>query len=481
MIRLNSIAVRIAAGVVAAALIAAFAYWLGSRQAGPGTGPGNAEGKPEILYWYDPMVPDTHFDKPGKSPFMDMQLVPKYAAGAGADDADIVRVPAATLQNLGVRTARVEPGHLSAEITVPGSIAWDLRLAHTVSARTDGVIARLLVRAPYEPVQAGQPLAEVLAPEWSAAAQEYLTLGRAESADARALRAAARNRLLVLGMDEAQIRSLGSGNPRLLLRAPVDGVVGTLDVREGQRVQAGMPLLTITGLDSVWLEAAIPQAQAEGIGPGTPAKVSVSALPGETFEGHVEALLPDIDAATRTQRARVVLDNPAHRLAPGMYAEVTFSGAAGPAHPLLPDEALITTGADARVIVAEGEGRFRPVRVTTGRSAGGRTEILHGLHGGERVVVSGQFMIDSEASLSGALERLSPPTDAAHAESHDQHMHMPADTPAEGKGHSNADAPATHADHVHEPAPPAHDGAHPPPAHAPEETSGHDHPQGSGP
>ncbi|MDQ3160692.1 MAG: efflux RND transporter periplasmic adaptor subunit, partial [Pseudomonadota bacterium] len=199
------------------------------------------------------------------------------------------------------------------------------------------------------------------------------------------------------------------GNPRVVLRAPTNGVVASLQVRQGQRVRAGMALMTVNGLDTVWVEAAVPQAQAAGIVPGTPVTVRVSAFPGQTFDGEVESLLPDLDSTTRTQRARIVLENPVRRLVPGMFAEVAFAGAQGERRPLVPDDALIATGTDARVIVATGDGRFRPVRVAAGRSAGGRTAILRGLKGGERVVVSGQFLIDSESSLSGALERLSPP------------------------------------------------------------------------
>ena len=365
-----------------------------------------AKGKP--LYWYDPMAPDKQFDKPGKSPFMDMQLVPKYADG-GAADANVVTVDGTTRQNLGVRTAKVEIGTLSAGARVPGSLAWDMRAAYEISARADGIIEKLFVRAPYEPVKKGQALAELVAPEWSAAAQEYLALGRADSADARALQSAARNRLRVLGMDDSQIAGLRGRNPRVVLRAPADGVVSTLDVRQGQRVQAGMNLMTVNGLDTVWVEAAIPQELAAGIAPGNRVVATVSSFPGETFDGEVESLLPNLDTGTRTQMARIVLENSGHRLAPGMFADVQFASAAGESHPLVPEEALVASGTNARVIVAEGEGRFRPVRVVTGRSAGGKTEIIKGLAGGERVVVSGQFLIDSEASLSGALDRLSAP------------------------------------------------------------------------
>ncbi|MGA0588863.1 efflux RND transporter periplasmic adaptor subunit, partial [Dyella sp. KRB-257] len=284
---------------------------------------------------------------------------------------------------------------------------WDLRQAQTVSARTGGVIDRLFVRAPYQPVKAGQPLAALISPQWNAAAQEYLALAGATSADARALRDAARTRLRALGMDDRQIRSLHGHALRVVIRAPIDGVVSALDVREGQQVASGMPLMTINGLDTVWLEAALPQSQGAGIAAGTPVRARVSALPGTTLRGRVESLLPQVDRSTRTQRARIVLDNPGHRLAPGMFAEVSFRGPADSAiHPLVPDQALIDTGTGTRVIVADGKGRFHPVAVRPGRSAGGMTEILAGLQGGERVVVSGQFLIDSEASLSGALQRM---------------------------------------------------------------------------
>jgi len=390
--------------VLGLGIAVATGYWLGSQPRAQqiAHAPVATDSK-RPLYWYDPMKPETHFDKPGKSPFMDMQLVPKYA---DAEAAGSVRVDAATMQDLGMRTALVETGVITRGAHVPGTIGWDLREARVVSARADGVIDRLYVRAPFERVMAGQPLAELIAPEWNAAAQEYLALGQAESKDARALHAAASDRLRALGMDEGQIRGLGRGGSRIVLRAPADGVVSTLDVREGQRVNAGMPIMTLNGSRSVWLDAAIPQGQTAGIIAGVPVKATVSAWPGRTFDGRIEAMLPEVDASSRTQRARVVLDNTDGALVPGMFAELQLQPAAGRAYPLVPDEALIETGDAARVIVAENGGRYRPVAVRTGASSGGKTEILEGLKGGERVVVSGQFLIDSESSLNGALDRL---------------------------------------------------------------------------
>jgi Cu(I)/Ag(I) efflux system membrane fusion protein len=401
------------AAVVAAVALLVAGYLGGRHQATTApapahssvTAPGTA-GK--VLYWYDPMVPQQHFDKPGLSP-MGMQMVPKYADEGAAKD--VVRIDPATVQNLGVRTAPVERRVLASAIRVPGTITWDLRQAITISARTDAVVSKLDVRAPYTVVKAGEPLAQLLAPQWSSALAEYGALQQAQSADAKDLRAASRERLQVLGLTPADIRAArrGSGGA-ITLHAPQAGVVTTLDVREGQRVTAGQTLMTVNGLSTVWIEAALPQAAAGTVRSGTPVVVTVDALPGRSFHGTVETLLPDVDAMTRTQRARIVLDNPDGALSPGMFASVQLNPTPDEAVPVVPDDALIATGTHTRVILAEGDGHFRAVSVRTGRAAGGYTEVLDGLHGGEKVVVSGQFLIDSEASLSGALQRLNDTT-----------------------------------------------------------------------
>ncbi|WIG56411.1 MAG: Copper/silver efflux RND transporter, membrane fusion protein CusB [Rhodanobacteraceae bacterium] len=416
----RTIAKRFVAAVAALVLlvVAGGIGYLIARQSAPTASSSTAATSPssgkKVLYWYDPMTPQQHFDHPGTSP-MGMQMVPKYAEAGGATEQNVVRVSAAEVQNLGMRTAEVKVGRLSDTVHVPGTVAWDQQLAITVSARTNITLEKLYVRAPFTQVKAGQPLAEVLAPEWSAAAAEYFALTNATSAEGRALRSAARERLHALGMDAATIRGLRAGGGTITLRAPIDGVVSQLDVQEGQQVGEGMPIMSLNGLDKVWVDAAIPQAQAGGITAGTPISATVTALPDETFHGEVEALLPDVSEATRTQRARIVLDNPNHDLAPGMFADLRIQGAPSTPHPLVPTEAIIADGVHTRVIEALGDGRFKPVRVRTGRSSGDMTVILTGLQGGERVVTSGQFLIDSEASLSGALSRMDAGDTAAPA------------------------------------------------------------------
>lgn len=371
--------------------------------------PDAGERKP--LYWYDPMVPAQHFAKPGKSPFMDMMLVPRYADEAG--DAG-VRIDAGARQNMGLRTVEVKRGHLVEAIRVPGTVGWDLRNERVVSARVDAVVARLEVRIPYAKVAAGQPLAELIAPSWSSALAEASALRDAHSDAGASLRTAANERLTALGLPPGS-RVQGG---RVTLTAPIAGVVTELGAREGQSAPAGTLLFRIDSTSSVWIEAAIPQASVGSAAEGTPVDVTVDARPGQTWHGRIEALLPQVDATSRTQRARIVVDNPRGELAPGQFAQVELRPSGGTDAPLVPSEALIGSGAQQRVIVIGDDGRFHPVLVRTGRSGGGMTEVLDGLHGGERVVASGQFLIDSEANLSGELGRLeaapsSPSSDAA--------------------------------------------------------------------
>ena len=390
------------------------AYWAGRHGGGTAesssdrplsTGSSASTGSARPLYWYDPMIPAEHHDKPGLSS-MGMKMIPKYA-DAGADQ-NVVRIDAATIQNLGVRIASVERRALPATVQVPGTISWDLRQAVVISARVDAVVSKLYARAPYTSVAAGTPLADLLAPQWSSAVAESQALQHVQSVEAKALRGAAQQRMQVLGLSATDGRTIGSGG-QITLHAPQAGVISTLDVREGQRVSAGQTLMTINGLSTVWVEAALPQAVAGTVHTDTPVTVRVDALPGQVFHGHVESLLPDVDMTTRTQRARIVLANPGGTLSPGMFASVQFDPTPGKPVPVVPDDALISTGDHTRVIVAEDGGRFRVVAVHAGRTAGGYTEIVDGLTGGEKVVVSSQFLIDSEASLSGALERLNDP------------------------------------------------------------------------
>ena len=356
-------------------------------------------GERKPLYWYDPMVPAQHFAHPGKSPFMDMMLVPRYADEAG--DAGVKIDPGAR-QNMGLRTAEVRRGRLSVAIRVPGTVGWDLAQERIVSARVDAVVAHLQVRTPFAKVAMGQPLAELTAPSWSSAMAEAAALRDARSDAGASLSTAANERLSTLGLPAgSRLR-----NGRVTLTAPITGVVSELGAREGQAAPAGTLLFRINGTATVWVEASVPQGASANIEVGTPAEVIVDSRPGQTFHGRVDALLPQVDLASRTQRARIVVENPRGELASGQFAQVIFHPSSGAEVPLVPSEALIGSGAQQRLILLGADDRFHPALVRIGRSSNGMTEILDGLQGGERVVVSGQFLLDSEANLSGELERL---------------------------------------------------------------------------
>jgi membrane fusion protein, copper/silver efflux system len=358
-----------------------------------------------ILYWFDPMVPQQHFDKPGKSPFMDMQLVAKYADEASSDGT--VSIDPRVAQNLGVRTATATTGSLERRIEAVGSIAWNERAVFVVQARSGGFVERLHTRAPLDPVAKGQPLVELLVPDWAAAQAEYLLLRRAGK-DA-SLAEAARNRLQLLGMSEEQIGLLektGQPQMRITLYAPIDGVIAELGVREGMTVMSGAMLFRLVDLSSVWVNAEVPEAQGTWMRPGTAVEARVPGFPGQVFRGRVSAILPEVNAATRTLRARVELANPGGRLRPGMFATLVFAQGAGTKALLVPSEAVIRTGERSVVIVAESEGKFRPREVELGFESGGKSEIRKGLSEGDKVVVSGQFLIDSEASLRASGTRM---------------------------------------------------------------------------
>jgi Cu(I)/Ag(I) efflux system membrane fusion protein len=398
--------------VAALALAAAAGYWMGTRQSVPhDTAPVNAAQAPEkerkVLYWYDPMYPQQRFDKPGKSPFMDMQLQPKYADEAG-DDASVTISPR-VVQNLGIRTAEAQPGSLAPKLTAVGSIAYNERSMVVVQPRVNGFIEKLHVRAPLDPVRKGDPLVDLLFPEWAAAQEEFLLLQRHATPDADALKSAVRQRLRLLGMSDEQIAAVereGKVQNRVTLRSPVSGIVAELGAREGMNAMAGTTLFRIAGLDTVWVIAEVPEVQAALVVPGNKVEVRVPAYPADAFAGTVGAILPEINPATRTVRTRIEVANHSAKLKPGMYANVSFASRGREAL-IVPSEAVIHTGERGVVILAEGEGRFRATEVETGMETGGHTEIRKGLKAGDRVVVSGQFLIDSEAGLRSAIQRLS--------------------------------------------------------------------------
>lgn len=363
----------------------------------------------KVLYWYDPMMPGQRFDKPGKSPFMDMDLVPRYADEA--TETGGVTVSARQQQNLGIKTAGVERKTLSYQFDAFATVTTDERSVQIIPASANGVVEQLYVKAPQQFVKKGEALARLWIPEWTAAQQEYLAVRKLGDP---ALSASARERLQLQFMPAEVIRQVErSGKPqtRITVRAKQAGYINKLDTREGAQVAATAPLFEIASLESVWVVIDYPQAQAQALAAGSEIIARADSWPGETFRGRVSELLPNMETTTRTLRARIVLDNPDAKLKPGMYLNVTLANVQPrPAVLAIPEEALIETGSESRVLVATGEGHFTPVNVIAGRAENGWVEIKQGLKEGDKVVTSGQFLIDSEASLRSALPQDNPAT-----------------------------------------------------------------------
>ena len=381
----------------------------GMKMAGNGGGAAAADPTPgkKVLYWHDPMVPGQKFDKPGKSPFMDMQLVPVYADEGGAEGT--VKIDPRMQQNLGVRLAEVRKGALAPTVAAVGTVAYNERDVALVQARANGFVERLHVRATLDPVRKGQPLAELYVPDWVAAQEEYLSVRRMAGSRLEALAEGALQRMRLAGMSEEQIRmveSTGKVHPRLMLSSPISGVVSELSAREGMTVMSGAPLFRVNGLGTVWVNAEVRENQASEVRVGNLVEARTPALPGKVFKGKVSAILPEVSPATRTLKARVELANPGGELSPGMFATVNLTPAARKEVLLVPTEAVIQTGKRIVVVVAQGEGKFAPVDVEIGIETNGQTEIRKGLEEGQKVVVSGQFLIDSESSLRATATRM---------------------------------------------------------------------------
>jgi Cu(I)/Ag(I) efflux system membrane fusion protein len=370
-----------------------------------------------VLYWHDPMVPGRRFDSPGPSPFMNMQLVPVYEGGGDG----VVTISPRIQQNLGIRTAQAALRTMAPSIDAVGIVAFNERDQVIVQTRATAYVEVLHVRATLDRVARGEPLAELYVPDWVAAQEEFLAVRRAASAELETLVDAAKQRLRQVGMTDEQIRDVEnreSVQARFTLVAPIAGVVAELAVREGMTVMAGQTLFRINGLSTVWVNAEVPESQAPLLRPGMRASAVSPAVPATELAGSVQAILPDVDAATRTIRVRVEVANPDSALVPGMFVNVALDAASREAL-VVPSEAIIRTGARAVVILADGSGNFRPVDVELGLEADGYSEVVSGVEAGQSIVISGQFLLDSEASLRAAATRMQDmPADGVPAREH---------------------------------------------------------------
>jgi Cu(I)/Ag(I) efflux system membrane fusion protein len=395
-------------------IAAAAGYRIGGHRAAMATAAAEpqdaaAVAEPKALYWYDPMYPDKRFEQSGKSPFMDMQLVPKYPelpdAASKAPEGSIAIDPR-VVQSLGVRLAKVEQGQFPRVVDTVGLVSVDEHRIETVQVRMPGWVEQLNVRAAGDPVKRGQLLAAVYSPDLLATQQEFLLALSSNNAE---LIGAGRERMSLFGLSAGQIARIEKTRTperRINYYAPFDGYVMELGVRQGAAVTLDTKLFQLADLSTVWVNAEVPEAQAAWIKAGDCAKAEVSAIPGESFEGTVDYVYPELMSATRTLKMRVVLKNPDRRLRPGMFAAAHLQGVPTKNALMIPTEAVIKTGVRSVVIVADDENHFHPALVRVGAEHGGKSEILEGLTLDQQIVASGQFLIDSEASLRGAFNNL---------------------------------------------------------------------------
>lgn len=390
-------------GTVITILLAVFsACWLASP-----TVAATEDSEREVLYWVAPMDPNYRRDEPGKSP-MGMDLVPVYA-DQGQGEGNVVTISSAVVNNLGVRTAEAEQSRLWRGIDTVGYVDFDESKVSHIHLRTEGWIERLYVESEGERVRENDKLFDLYSPDLVNAQEEYvqsLSLGN------KSLVRASRDRLVALGIPDNQIKELNRERrvrQTVTIYAPQDGVVSTLPVREGMYVKPATRVMSLADLSSVWLLAEVFERQSDWVNTGQPAEVRLSYLPGRTWDGSVEYIYPSLDPVTRTLKVRLRFDNPDEALKPNMYANVKIFGGSKDATTVIPLEALIRTGREERVIIDRGAGRFEARAVKAGIESGDWVEILEGIKPGESVVVSGQFLIDSEANLKASLMRMSEP------------------------------------------------------------------------
>jgi len=366
-----------------------------------------ADEEKEILYWVAPMDANYRRDKPGKSP-MGMDLVPFYAGGDGAGSA--IRISPTVVQNLGVRTVKAELTRLWRGIDTVGYVDYDESKVSHIHLRTEGWIEKLAVESEGERVKKGDFLFDVYSPKLVNAQEELLT---AMSTGNKGLIRATKERLAALGISSSQIKKLEKtkkAKQRISIYAPQDGVVSDLPVREGMFVKPSKKVMTLGDLSSVWLLAEVFERQSQWVEVGQAAEVRLSYLPGKLWQGKVEYIYPSLDAKTRTLKVRLRFDNPGERLKPNMYANVKIFGGAKENTIVVPIEGLIRTGREERIIVSLGEGRFEARQVIAGIESGNFVEILNGIDDGDEIVTSGQFLIDSEASMRGSIVRMTDDT-----------------------------------------------------------------------
>ena len=378
-----------------------------SAMAGAIEGNSSSQASDEPLYWVAPMDPNYQRDKPGKSP-MGMDLIPVYAddVSGGSDKAGTVFIDPSVENNLGVKTAKVELEALSPRIETVGYVAFDESALWQTNVRAAGWVEKLYINAVGEKVNKGDVLFTLYSPELVKAQEELLS---AYKTGRKGLIKGSTERLITLGVDKAQIRSItrqGKASRTIEIKAPADGVIASLNIREGGYLSPAQAVISAGPLGEVWVDAEVFERQAHWISTGSNADMTLDAIPGKEWQGTVDYVYPILDPKTRTLRVRLKFSNPNGELKPNMFANIALKPISDDQVLTIPRSSVIHSGGMTRVVLSEGEGKYRSVRVEVGREAGDKIEVLQGLTQDERIVTSAHFMLDSESSQSADLSRI---------------------------------------------------------------------------
>jgi len=382
----------------------------GDTSSGNTAAPASAEKKP--LYWQAPMDKSFRSDNPGKSP-MGMDLIPIYADDNADDDGrNLVRINPVVQNNIGVRTALVGSSDQAPQIETVGTIQIDDDRTSVVDVRTEGWIERMPIKAVGDEIKKGQLLFQLYSRPLVSAQEEYL---QAQRMGRENLVRATRSRLLSLGMNARTIDRLtkdGKSIRLMSIYAPQNGIVTFMGAGEGAFIKPGMNVLKLVDLKTVWAIADVFEDQVHQVKPGQQVIMHMGGMPEREWKGKVEYIYPTVNAKARTVQVRISFDNKDGLLRPDMFARLTIltdhKNGGDENVVSIPREALIRTGRSERVILALGDGLYQPAKVVSGQEIGDNIEILSGLNVGEKIVISSQFLLDSEASLRGTLLRLTP-------------------------------------------------------------------------
>ncbi|MCG3725484.1 efflux RND transporter periplasmic adaptor subunit [Vibrio cincinnatiensis] len=367
----------------------------------------SSQNSKEPLYWVAPMDPNYRRDRPGKSP-MGMDLIPVYAEEASPtrDQPGTVHIDPAVENNLGVKTANVEFSKLSPRIETVGYIAFDGSQLWQTNVRVSGWVEKLYINAVGEKVNKGDVLFTLYSPELIQAQEELLN---AKRTGRDGLIQGATERLISLGVDRDQIRQLirrGKASQTIEIKALANGVIASLNIREGGFLSPAQAVISAGSLEEVWVEAEVFERQAHWISKGSQATMTLDSLPGREWQGEVDYVYPILDPKTRTLRMRLKFTNPNGELKPNMFANLTLQPISDSKVLTVPKSAVIRSGGMTRVVLAQGQGKYRSVRIKTGQEAGDKIEILQGLTLQDRIVTSAHFMLDSESSQRADLSRI---------------------------------------------------------------------------